>query len=412
MANAKELREKMANIATEARAKLDTITDKTPEDRAAEIEREFDAMMSDHDKMRDQAERLERSDAAIKDLDNLDLSKTPDFESRAASAVDQGAQIDYRRAFAEMIAEGGDGHVNAEVRQALQEHRVQTGGSSAGGGYTVPTTLANFIVESMKAFGPMYDDSRFTVINDTSGNTLQIPTIDDTAVTAVAHTEGGAVTDDGGKDATFGQKSLSAYSFDTEWVRWSHELNTDSVLGMESFLGRLLGARLGRKANAELTSGTGDSAVEGIVTGSTLGHTAASNTAIASDEIIDLVHSVDPAYRVGNAAFMMNDQTLKAIRKLKDGDGNYLWQMGNIQAGIPQSLLGYDVVINQDMDNIATGKKTIIFGDMAQYYVRKVGAPALFVARERFAPDYGILGYIRFDGLLVDTAAVKHLIQP
>jgi HK97 family phage major capsid protein len=106
---------------------------------------------------------------------------------------------------------------------------------------------------------------------------------------------------------------------------------------------------------------------------------------------------------------MMNDSTLKAVRKLKDGDGNYLWQMGNFQAGVPNSLLGYNVVINQAIDDMAATKKVMLFGDMSKYYVRKVGAPSLYVARERFAPDFGILGYVRFDGVVVNSAAIKHL---
>ena len=85
--------------------------------------------------------------------------------------------------------------------------------------------------------------------------------------------------------------------------------------------------------------------------------------------------------------------------------------MGNYQAGVPQTILGYPVVVNQAMDSIATAKKTILFGDMKKFYVRKVGAPALYVARERFAPDFGILGFIRFDGVLANTAAIKHLVQ-
>jgi len=180
---------------------------------------------------------------------------------------------------------------------------------------------------------------------------------------------------------------------------------------MEAVLGRLLGERLARIANSKLTTGTGSSDVEGIVTNSTAGLTAAATAAITADEIIDLVHSVDPAYRQSaSAAIMMNDSTLKAIRKLKDGDGNYLWQMGDFQVGTPQNILGYPVVVNQDMDSLAAAKKVVLFGDMSQFYVRKVGAPSMYVARERFAPDFGILGYIRFDGVLGNTAAVKHLI--
>jgi HK97 family phage major capsid protein len=176
-------------------------------------------------------------------------------------------------------------------------------------------------------------------------------------------------------------------------------------------LGRLLGERLGRLANAKLTTGSGSSDVEGIVTNTATGVTAAATAAITSDELLDLIHSVDPAYRTSaSTRFMMNDSTIKAIRKLKDGDGNYLWQMGNIQAGIPDSIFGYNIVLNQAMATVATGNKAIIFGDMSKYYVRKVGSPILFLAKEKFIPDLGVLGYMRIDGVLTNTAAIKHLV--
>ena len=206
MADIKTLREQMAKIATEARAKLDDVTDDTPEDRAAEIEREFDAMMVDHDKLQAKAERLAKVEAALRAGDAVDLDRRPKFEDRSAPAVDEGLQMDYRAAFAEMIAEGGDAYVSTEVRNVLKEHRVQTGGTTAAGGYTVPTELASFIEKSMIATGPMYGNGLFTVINSANGSTFNIPTIDDTAKTAEAHTEGTQPTDDGGKDAVFGQK--------------------------------------------------------------------------------------------------------------------------------------------------------------------------------------------------------------
>ena len=412
MAEIKELREKMANIATEARSKLSEVTDSTPEDRAADIEREFDAMMADHDKLAAKVERLEKVEAALRAGDEIDYSKRPTFEDRSAPAVDDGLRMDYRTAFAEMIAAGGDAYVDAEVRNVLKEHRVQTGGTTTAGGFTVPTELATFIEKAMIATGPMYGNQFFTYINSNDGRTFNIPTVDDTTVAAVAHTEGTQPTDDGGKDVTFGQKALGAFAFDSEWVRWSAELNADSILNMESLLGELLGERLGRIANSKLTVGSGSSDVEGIVTNSAEGKVAAATNAITGDEIIDLIHSVDPAYRnAPNTAIMMSDSTLAAVRKLKDGDGNYLWQMGNYQAGIPQNLLGYNVVVNQAMDGIGDGvdSKIMLFGDMSKFYVRKVGAPSLYVARERFAPDFGILGYIRFDGVLANTAAIKHM---
>ena len=413
MADLRELREKMAKLATEARSKLDEIKDDTPEARAKELSEQFDAIMSDHDKLGERAERAARIDQALRAGDEIDTSRRPVQEDRSAPAIDEGLSMEYREAFAEVIAAAGEQYVSPEVRKVLAEHRVQTGASNTGGGYTVPTTLATFIEKSMIATGPMYDSNIFSVLNTTSGNTFNIPTVDDTTVTAEAHTEGTQPTDDGGKDVTLGQKTLGAFAFNSEWVRWSYELNADSVLNMESFLGELIGERLGRIANSKLTTGSGSSDVEGIVTNSAAGVTAAAATAITSDEILDLVHSVDPAYRSApGAAFMMNDSTLKAVRKLKDGDGNYLWQMGNIQAGVPQTLFGYNIAVNQAMDSIAASKKVMLFGDMKKFYVRKVGAPALFVARERFAPDNGILGYIRFDGCLSNTAAIKHMATP
>ena len=123
----------------------------------------------------------------------------------------------YRHAFSELIAAGGEAYVSPEVRAVLQEQRVQTAGTTTAGGFTVPVELAAFIEQAMIATGPMYDSSLFTVINSTDGRTFNIPTVDDTASTAEAHTEGGAVTDDGGKDVVFAQKVLSAYAFDSEW---------------------------------------------------------------------------------------------------------------------------------------------------------------------------------------------------
>lgn len=410
MADTKTLREQMATLAMQARDKIAEISD-VPEDRAAEIEREFDAMMTEHDKIGSRVEREERSAKALAALEAPDLSKRPAVEGRTAPATDTGVEMTYRHAFSELIAAGGEAYVSPEVRAVLQEQRVQTAGTTTAGGFTVPTELATFVEQAMIATGPMYDSSLFTVINSTDGRTFNIPTVDDTASTAEAHTEGGTVTDDGGKDVVFAQKVLSAYAFDSEWVRWSAELNSDSIINMESLLGELLGSRLGRIANSKLTTGSGSSDVEGIVTNSALGKTAAGTAAITADEIIDLIHSVDPAYRSSpNSAIMMNDSTLAAVRKLKDGDGNYLWQMGNYQAGVPQAILGYPVVVNQAMDSLATAKKVVLFGDMSKFYVRKVGGPSLYVARERFAPDFGLLGFVRFDGVLVNTAAIKHLI--
>ena len=244
-----------------------------------------------------------------------------------------------------------------------------------------------------------------------SGIPLAFPRADVNAKTVSVTAEGVTLGDTGAKDAVFGQKSLGAFSFNTEWLRVSFELANDSIFAMESLLGSLLGERLGRRANLELTTGVGTTAPAGIVTGSTLGKTAAAVAAITWDEIIDLEHSVDPAYRSSpKARYMFNDSVLQAVRKLKDGQGNYLWQMGDVKGGVPASFNGRPYSINQAMASMATGNKVMLFGDFSKYYVRKVGAPIIGAIQDKdFWPGFGIAGYIRLDGALVDTAAVKHL---
>jgi len=409
MANLKELREQQEKLHAEARDALNEAIACEDEARAQELEARHDAIMADFDKVQARAEKLATLEMQQRKLEEVAV-KTP-VRQMVARGVDKGLTMDYRRAFAEMIAAGGDSFVDPEVRNVLREYRAQTT-TAAAGGYTVPSEVAAFVEKSLVASGPMLGGQYFSYINSPDGRTFTIPTVDDTAVTAVAHTEGGAVTDDGGKDATFGAKTLGAYSFDTEWVRISKELDADSIIGMEGFIGQLLGERLGRLGNAKLTTGSGSSDVEGIVTNSAAGKVAASTSAITADEIIDFVHSVDAAYRASaSTAIMMDDTTLAAVRKLKDGQGNYLWSMGNVQGGVPATLLGYNVLVNNDMAGIGDGasSKVMVFGDMSKYYVRRVGGIETYAARERFAPDYGLLGFMRVDGVLSNTAAIKHL---
>jgi len=416
MSTLKELRERQAQVVSEARERLDLVTANTDESRAAELEASHDKAMAEYDKLDGMITRAERTEAAERRAEEVRARQRPipgDGESRG----DQGAAVEYRKVFAKVVCGVQVGDLEPEERAVLRagvaafEQRAQSVGTASAGGYTVPTELAGFIDRAMKAWGPMYDQDICTTITTSSGSSLKVPTVDDTAVAAEAHTENAALTDDGGKDVTFGQKSLDAYAFDTEFVKWSWELNDDSIFSMETLLGDLLGERLGRIANAQLTVGTGSSAPNGIVTASALGKTSAAVAAITTDELIDLLHSVDPAYRQSpKARFMFNDSTLAAIRKLKDGQGNYLWQMGDVTAGQPGTLLGYRYSINQAMDSLAAAKKVVLFGDFGKYYVRKVGAPVIGVLRERFWPDMGIAGLIRFDGEIGQAGAVRHLI--
>ena len=425
MSKLKELREQQNQIVVDARKYLDQM-EGADEGRSGELQTSYDDAMKSFDKIEADIRNIEQMDKVeqrMKDRqEKANEQRKPDFGVNRSQHHEEkgGAEEEYRGAFYDLLRSGGDVSSLSSEHRALLRHgfmedaekRAQTAGTNSEGGFTVPTTLANLLIETMAMHGPMYDGTFTTEILTSGGGQIDIPTVDDTAVTAGAHTEGATLTDDGGKDVTFAQKVLGAYVYDTEWVKWSYELNQDSIFNMERLLNQLLGKRLARIANTLLTTGTGSGQPNGIATASSAGVTAAATAAITSDELIDLYHSVDPAYRqAGNVAYMMNDTTLAAIRKLKDGDGNYLWQMGDVKAGVPATLNGARVVVNQAVADMGASAKAVLFGDFSQYFVRKVGTPLLGVAREKFWPNLGIAGLVRFDGELGDTAAVKALVN-
>lgn len=418
MSKLKELLEKREQVAGEAQNLLDQsqAADLT-EERAAELEAQADKAFAEFDKLTGQIEREEKRERVVAALDAQ--RSAPDETRRPATGSGDPVADDdaptYRDAFRDYLANAGNvAAMTPELRNALGEIRAQTAGTNSQGGYTVPTEMANIIQTAMAMHGPMYDPGVTFEMPTGTGATVTIPTVDDTASTAGASAgEGVTETDDGGKDVAFGSKSLEAYLFTTEWLRISLELATDSDFDIEDVIGRLLGERLGKIANLQLTTGSGSSAPNGIVTASTAGKTAAATAAVTWDECLDLEHSVDPAYRSSPMArYMFNDSTLLALRKLKDGDGNYLWQSGNVRAGVPPTFNGHNYSINQAMASLATGNRTILFGDFSKYFVRKVGAPEVMAMQDKdFAPGFGMMGYIRFDGELTDTAAVKHLVM-
>lgn len=418
----KQLLERRDTVLAEARERLDEINANTDESRAAELEASHDKAMAEYDRLDAQIAREERLARAEKTGEERQRQQRErqrplgdDTEVRGGGGDDD--KPEYRHVFAKVVCGVDPQDLTSEERAVLRggitkfEQRIQTVGAAAAGGYMVPTELLKEIEVALKAHGPMFDGDVIREVKTASGNPLTLPTIDDTGKSGAAHAEGDAIVDDGGADVVIGQKVLGAYSFDTEFIRWSWELDQDSIYAFEALLADLLGERMARIANRQLTVGTGNNAPHGIVPASTLGKTAAAAAAITFDELIDLEHSVDPAYRkAGSVGYMFNDDTLKVLRKLKDGDGNYLWQAGNVQAGVPGTLNGRRYHINQDMDGLAAAKKVILFGDLKKYWVRKVGTPVIGVLRERFWPDLGIAGLIRFDGELANTAAVKHLI--
>ena len=415
----KKLREEQARVITEARSLNDTITPETNEADAAHIGDQVDRALKRASEIDLQIERETKLVNLTRSLDTAPDHRRPVGSDGEARGVDQGSGPTYREAFhAYVRAQGNEAALSPEVRAVLAggrttlEERAQTTTTNAAGAFTVPAELQNTIIRTMLMWGPMYDEQVTSQLVTASGNPLPFPTVNDASKTgAAAPAQGIALTDDGTDDAVFGQVQLDAFSYSTEWFRVSLELVNDSIFAMESLLGDLIGERLGRTVNSQLTVGTGTGAPNGIATASTLGVTAASATAVTSDEILNLIHSVDPAYRMSpKVAFMFNDATLAQIRRLKDGQGNYLWQMGNVQQGVPGSLLGYKYWINQAMATQAAAARSILFGDLGKYFVRKVGGPLIGAIQDKdFWPGFGMAGYIRVDGEMSDSAAIKYL---
>lgn len=217
----RELIEKREKLVADARSALDEIKKNTDEARAAELDKRHDDIMAEFDKVDAQIARERRMADAEKRIEERAAEERarlrPVPGGGEGRGQDNGEEVTYRSAFHRYVQVAGDmSALSDEERAALRagvapnEARAQVTGTGSAGGYTVPTELSNQIIISMKAWGPMYDEDICTVMNTTGGNPIDIPTVDDTSVPVAQHTEAGAVTDDGGSDATFGYLRIVA----------------------------------------------------------------------------------------------------------------------------------------------------------------------------------------------------------
>lgn len=335
---------------------------------------------------------------------------------------------EYDRAFSQWLRVG-DVRLPAESRSILErgmhildgdeagaldgeEARALSAGTGSAGGYTVPTGFANTIVETIT----LHNAVRRAValcggspLTTADGTGLPFATNDDTATTGELLAENGEASEG---DPTFGQKTLNAYIYSSKMVKLSLALLQDNGVNLDDYVARMLGQRVGRIQNTHFTTGDDSGKPNGIVTASSVGKTAAATGAITFDELIDLQDSVDEAYRLGMCAWMMKQSTLTAVRKLKDGDSQYIWRPGGT-AGQPDTLLNYPYVTNPDMAALGASAKTVVFGDFSKYQIRQVGDILVLQARERYIEKLQVafLAFQRADADLLDTAAVKVLQQ-
>lgn len=303
---------------------------------------------------------------------------------------------------------GGDQSLSAEDWANIRATMSTTTGSE--GGYSVQSDVAKTLIDSLKAYGGMRDVSE--VFQTEMGNALSFPTSDGTSETGELIAENTTAT---GADPTFGTVGLNVYKFSSKIIAVPLELIQDSQIDVEGFVGKRLGMRIGRVTNTYFTTGTGTAQPRGVVTGSTSGKvgTTGQTTTVIYDDLIDLIHSVDPEYRKsGRCRFMMNDASLKVIRKLKDTAGRPIFIPGyDLNGKMPDTLLGHEITINQDVATMAANAKSILFGDFFQYKIRDVMAATLFRFSDSAYIKLGQIGFLmwaRSGGNLVDTAAVKY----
>lgn len=301
-------------------------------------------------------------------------------------------------------------NLNAQELAMVQNAMSTTTGSE--GGFTVPTEIATMVIDALKTFGGMR--SVANIIRSSAGNDWQYPASDGTSEVGEIVGQNAAATTG---EITFTQVPLVTYKYSSKKIALPWELVQDSVIDIVAFVVNRLATRLGRITNTHFTVGTGSSQPFGIVTRAASGKvgTTGQTTTVIYDDLVDLEHSVDPAYR-RNAAYMMNDASVKVIRKIKDSQGRPIFVPGYeagavVNGGAPDTLMGRRIVVNQDVAVMAANAKSILFGDFSLYTIRDVmSAEVRRFDDSAFALNgqVGFCGWQRCGGNLLDTAGVKY----
>lgn len=389
-----ELYAKRANAWDEAKKFLDSRTNADGM-MSAEDAATYDRMEADITAMTENIQRMERAQDAARQLDqarNSAYTSTPASDETKTGC----ASKTYNDGFWKYVRNRSVDH---SVLNALQV------GTDTEGGYLVPDEFERTLIEALSEENVM---RRICHVIKTSSGDRKIPVVASKG-TASWVDEEGAIPE---SDDVFGQKTLSAYKL-ASMVKVSEELMQDSAFNLPAYISREMARRFGVTEEAAFLTGDGTGKPTGIfhaTKGAELGVTAASATAITADELIDLYHSVRAPYR-RKGKWLLNDTTVKLIRKLKDTSaGNYLWQPG-LTAGQPDMILGNEVVTCAGAPEATAGKRAIAFGDFSYYWIADRKARTLRRLNELYAVN-GQVAFIatqRVDGALMLPEAIKVL---
>lgn len=404
MRTEKQIQELRGSLHNEMQALLKTAADEkrafTPDD-----EQKWARMEADFKAYTDELEKLRR----MTEL-NAEMSKDDDDAPAPIQLPGdkEAKKQQFERYFRDLFT--GEGMSMQRAMQLAYEEvtRTQTSTTAGNGSYVVPEEFIRQLEITMKAFGGMLQAS--FIHTSRKGGTMNWPTNDSTTRTGqwVDEPRNAGITP---QAFTFNRVQYSAHTWtDLAQLTWEF-IQDEDVSFVATVLAQLFGESAGRALNYAYTLGDGSGKPTGIITSATVGKTTSSNSAFTKAELIDLQHSVDPAYRRGpNVAWMFNDDTLARIRKLDFGttDTVPIWQPA-FREGEPDRVLGYPYVINQDFASLTASAKIAAFGDWSKYVIRNVQTFQMVRLNERFADQLstGFLGWLRTDGKLLQSAAIK-----
>jgi HK97 family phage major capsid protein len=393
MKNIQALREKISNLANQAKHLLAEKGDQT---WAKEDQEKFDSFTNE----------IELAKTQIKAAETLREMDAEKFFNAAPAKKDEGVTIDAMVAVALYLRHGN----NVTAEQAIAIRNAMSTTTPAEGGYTVPTEIAKTVIDKLKAFGGMRAVAE--IITTETGNALNFPTSDGTAEVGEIVGENTAAALG---EMTFGTSPLNVFKYSSKKIALPVELIQDSAVDVIAFVVNRLVNRIARIQNTHFTVGAGTTLPDGVIPKAGVGKTGTTGQTLTViyDDLVDLKHSVNRAYR-DNAKFMLNDLSVAVVSKIKDTIGRPIWAPGDsesIDGGVPDTLLGFPVVTNDDVAVMAANAKSIAFGDLSKYMIRDV---ANSTSMRRFDDSafallgqVGFCGWTRSGGNLIDTAAVK-----
>lgn len=395
MKNIQALREKIANLAKQANHILAEKGDQT---WSVDDQQKFDNLADEIERAKSQIRAEER----MRDLDaEKFFNEATNGGTKPGQRQDDGS-ISVRDAVALYLRNGN----NVTAEQAIAIRNAMSTTTAAEGGYTVPSEIAAMVIDKLKAYGGMREVA--TILPTSTGVDMNWPTSDGTGDVGEIVGQNTGVN---AGDIVFGTIGLKPFYYTSKKISLPLELIQDSGIDVIAYVIDRLGTRIARIQNTHFTTGGGTTVPDGVIPKAGTGKTGTTGQTLTviHDDLVDLKHSVNRAYR-RNARFMLNDLSVAVVCKIKDTTGRPIWTPA-LTDGAPDMLLGHQVAINDDVAVMAANAKSIAFGDFSKYTIRDVQGTTRI---QRFddsafalANQVGFCGWTRSGGNLLDTAAVK-----